>query len=237
MWIIESVYDNSRMVQKSFDSIVEAESYARRMSSGLPGYFRVVPEWIDQCQPKLVKMLREGMVKGDLRGILLPKLSVDQYLPSDPKSDNVVLAWFIKGVPEAVLPLKNYVDHCDGVVDVDYGDSESIPNCSIVYVEMIRDKLNVEHIHRMIEEIARLAALEPEDFTLTFPTSDDKYPYSPEILDQFFRLRTEEANRRAQDEVISQQTHKGVDKGVDQGSESSQIATEAMIQRLVGLFG
>ena len=210
-----------------------------KFAPGLESNYRVLPEDIETVPKNVIKMLREGMVKGDLRGILLPKLSVDQYLPADPKSLNIVLAFFIKGVPEAVLPVKNFIDHCNGVVDVDYGDSETIPNCSIVYAEMNREKLNVQHIHTMVSYMARLANMEPEDFTLTFPNTDDKFPYSPEVIDQYFEMRSREETQKAQERAMADQAKSDQtnDEGVDPGSKPTQIAQEALITRLAGLLG
>lgn len=239
-WVIESVHDCSRPFRKPFVSAKAAEKMIERFAPHTSEHYRVVPADLSRISDTGVRMLREGMVKGDLRGILLPKVSVDQYLPADPKSTNVVIAWFIKGVPEAVLPVKNYIDHCDGVIDVDYGDSETIPNCSIVYAEMQRDKLNTDHIHSMVRQMARLAGIDAEDFTLTFPNTDDKFPYKPEVLDQYFQLRTEEDNQRAQEQALSVQQQQDDDtnhqEGVEPNKGQTQIAQEAMINRMVGLF-
>ncbi len=150
----------------------------------------------------------------------------------------MVIAFFIKGVPEAVLPVKNYVDHCNGVVDVDYGDSESIPNCSIVYAELLRDKLNTQDIHSMVGQLARLAGINADDFTLTFPNTDDKFPYKPEILDQYFAMRTAEDNQVAQEKAMSQASaDQNEPEGVETEGKSEQITSEAMVNHLASLFG
>ena len=237
-WVIESVVDNSRPFRQTFESVASAEAMIERFASGFNDQYRVMPESIRDMPEKAVRMLREGLVKGDLRGILLPKLSVDQYLHADPKTDNVVVAFFIKGVPEAVLPVKNYIDHCNGVIDVDYGDSETIPNCSIVYAELLRDKLNTQDIHAMVDQLSKLSSIRPEDFTVTFPNTDDKFPYDPKVLDEYFALRTEEDNQAAQDRAIAAANAESNDaNGVETKGKIDQVSNESLVNRLVSLFG
>lgn len=220
-WILEDRHTGVRPFRTQFESPDAALSVRTKMGPVLAARYRLVPILEHGDNPKWAKILTEGLVRGDLRDILLPRISVDEYLPADPNTDNIVLAFFIKGVPEAVLPFKNFCENSNGVMEVDFGDSETIPNCSIVYVEMNRDRVKVEHIDELIEQVGILTNLKPSDFTLTFPNTDEKFAYSSDVLHGYFRSRSKEKNIKAQ-------------KQAQQGEDKTQ--TESLTNHLVSLF-
>jgi len=204
----------------------ESREDARREFDRLPAFlkeshmiaFRSGNAWVD-------RVLTEGLTKNDLEGILLPRMSVDEYVPGDPNTDNIVLAFFIKGVPEAVIPYKNYCEHCNGVLNVDYGDSDTIPNTSIVYVEMDREKINLKDIHEILTGASMLGNFQVDDFTLTFPHTDDKFPYTEKTLQMYFRSRNRERNQMAQrkaEELANQETEKTIQNFQAQTLEEPQ---------------
>jgi hypothetical protein len=192
MWFIES--KNSRL-NKSFTSKEEADQYIERMSSFFQTYYKSVYE---SKNPKLNRILNEGFIKGDLENILMPRISIDEYVPSDPETDNVVVAFFIKGVPEAVLPLKNFCEKSNGVLTVDYGDSDTIMDTSIIYCEFDRERLKIQNIHDLVIQISMIGSLNPGDFTMTFPHTNQKFPYEPTLMKQYFISRNRRKNLLAQ---------------------------------------
>lgn len=189
---------------------------------------------------KLFRMLMEGLVKGDLRRIVLPQVSIDQYVPGDPNTDNVVIAFFIKGVPEAVIPFRDFTMKCRGVLDVAYGESDTIPNTSIVYAEMSRKNFKFEDLYDMMEQVSLLSDLDVDDFSVLFPNSEDRHPYSPKVIQAYFDERTEATNRQAQQDAINradsdQETTGASDE--EQGRIEKDEVEEALIEHLVESFG
>lgn len=192
MWKI--VTESGRVISSNTDQAVIERLWAVYPAS-IKAVYRKVHEsgnvWLD-------KILTEGLKRNDLEGILLPRLSVDEYVPSETSSDNIVLALFIKGVPEAVLPLKNFCERCNGVLNVDYGDSDTIPNTSIIYVEMDRQGIDMADITEIAEGLAMLGNFKLKDFTLTFPDTNDKFPFNLKTLETYFKSRSRKLNRMAQ---------------------------------------
>lgn len=197
-WIVENINGINRPFSQSFRSAEETQTWIDRMGPVIAREWKpvYVPN-IGEC-PNIARILNEGLGKRDLEDILLPRLSVDEYVPSDPNTDNIVLALFIKGVPEAVLPFKNFCERCNGVLEVDYGDSDTVVDTSVIYIEYDREKLDVDDIRDLMAQVSMLANIEENDFTLTFPHTTRKFPYSIESLQQYFISRTMRDNRLAQ---------------------------------------
>lgn len=197
-WLVENINGINRPFSQNFKSAEETQTWINRMGPVLAKEWRPVYIGnVDEC-PKIVRIINEGLIKNDLEDILLPRVSVDEYVPSDPNTDNIVLAFFIKGVPEAVLPFKNFCEKCDGVLEVDYGDSDTVVNTSIIYVEYDREKMDIGHVRDLMVQISMLSNIDEEDFTLTFPHTTKKFPYNLGILQQYFISRTMRDNRMAQ---------------------------------------
>lgn len=194
MWVIED-RNGDLVTERKFELRESAQDYIDRyppfFREQYRPAFRSGDSWTD-------RVLTEGLLKQDLDGILLPQVSIDEYVPADPNTDNVVLAFFIKGVPEAVVPFKNFCEKCNGVQDVDYGDSETVQNTSIIYVEMDRETLKMDDIRDLMIQVCMLTSFEVEDFTMTFPHTEEKFPYNLDIMAKYFRSRDERKNRLAQ---------------------------------------
>lgn len=188
-WNVERIVDGSFPFRSDFDTDGAANHALSRMGPVIGKGYRVVAIAESVSETRAVQMINEGLTAGDLRDILLPMISVDVYVPSDPDSDNVVLGWYIKGVPEAVIPFKTFMEYCNGVIDVDYGDCETIPECSLVYVEMSRSDIQVDQIVDMVNLAGRLSGLKPDDFTITLPSTTEKFPFDPKVLEEYFSSR------------------------------------------------
>ena len=125
-WVIRTKKTKDVLKTRPFPDRDMAEQYIWRMGNTLGQLYEA--HYIGPGSADIRRMINEGLIAHDLDNILLPKISVDEYLPADNDSENIVVAFFIKGVPEAVIPYKDFASKFHGVVDVDYGDSDTIPN-------------------------------------------------------------------------------------------------------------
>ncbi len=172
------------------------------------------------------QILVEGLHAGDLEGILLPQFSVDVYVPSDAKTDNIVIGLMVKGVPEAVYPLQNFCRYSRGVDAVDYGDSDTLPHTSIVYVEFDRAKFDIADVFELIEQVCRLSGFEPKDLSVNFPTSNKSFPYTPEMIKEYFGKRDRDKNRLSQYKANKEQSkriQKELEAELDFGNISKRL--------------
>lgn len=223
-WIIVSKATGKQLGDKTFATEAEAYDRIAKMGSVLGEMY--CPEYFHEDK-KIKQMINEGLVRNDLEGILLPKISIDEYVPADPNSDNVVIAYYIKGVPEAVMPFKNFCERSNGVLQVDYGDSETISDCSVVYVEFDRESLELRSVHDIMIQVGILAGLKPEEFTMSFPNTNRKFPYSPMILKKYFEARSRKANAVAQRQALIAKT-KDLEKDIrDEIKKAQKSAQDA----------
>ncbi len=197
-WIIRSKKTKEQLNIKRDPFFFENEAWQYIFMMGNVVSELYEPYYVGPGSAEVRRMINEGLVQHDLDNILLSKVSVDEYLPADAETENIVIAFFLKGVPEAVLPFKNFAEKFHGVMDVDYGDSDTIPNTSIVYVEFDRENYNIEDIDNLIRETTSLTEFEAEDYTVTFPHTNQKFPYKPGLLKRYFVSRDRRENYLAQ---------------------------------------
>lgn len=224
----------------------EARAYIERMGQPIGSLYE--PYYVGSGGEAIQRMINEGLIPHDLDNILLSKVSVDEYLPADPRTDNIVIAFFLKGVPEAVLPFKNFVEKFSGVLDVDFGDSDTIPNTSIVYVEFDRDNYDIEKIDALIRETTKLTNFGPEDYTITFPHTGNNFPYDPRLIKRYFASRDrrenylaqkkaqKQADRAMRRELAKRQAAQAKEQTPDQVQAQQETAEENLAQALGDLL-
>ena len=199
MWKLVHKASPSDSIAEDFDTRGEAEAHLSRLGPIIERYYRAQSNTGD---PLTDRLLTEGMVQGDLYKILLPRISVDEFVPGDPETDNIVIAYFLKGVPEATLPFKTFCEQSNGVINADYGDSETVIGAQNVYVEFDRENIDIADIDALMIQAAMLASLNAEDFTMTFPHTDKKFPYDAVTMKEYFISRNEQKNRMAQQAAL-----------------------------------
>ena len=243
MWYIENKHSGKRL-DLEFSLRENAQERLENMGGIFLEEYRLVHESGDTFVDRI---LTEGLEKGDLHRILLPRLSIDEYVPANTHTDNVVIAFFIKGEPNAVVPFKNFCEHSNGVLDVDYGDSDTIMNTSVVYVEMDRENLDIKDIHELLTQTAMIGAIEVADFTMTFPHTNAKFPYNPKLLKRYFDSRNRRKNMLAQRKA-EKKAQANLDRQLRQGDDTGQapegspegtaggVPMESMKNRLVKKF-
>ena len=240
MWTLVHKQTPSERIAIDFPTRDAAETHLEKLGPIIENHYRVQANTGNALTDKL---LTEGMVKGDLYKILLPRISVDEFVPGDPETDNVVIAFFLKGVPEATLPFKNFCEQSNGVINADYGDSETVVGAQNVYCEFDRENLDMEDIDTLMIQASMLSSLETEDFTMTFPHTDKKFPYDINTMREYFISRNEQKNRMAQQRALDKaaaEFENDLQKARDQQQQQKadnqqQQAQEALVAELAGV--
>ena len=223
MWYLKHKQTQERFA-RNFPTREAAEGHLDRLGPVVKNQYMVEAV---TGNPRADRMLTEGLVKGDLYKILLPRISVDEFVPGDPETDNVVIAFFLKGVPEATIPYKSFVEKSNGVISADYGDSETVVGAQNVYAEFDRENLEIEDIHGLLIQAAMLAGFETDDFTMTFPHTDDKFPYDPVTMKEYFISRDIKKNQMAQQKALDRAAQEFEQTMADAQAEVDQANAEA----------
>jgi hypothetical protein len=240
MWTLVHKQSPNDRIAEDFNTRGEAETHLTKLGPIIEKYYRPQADFGD---PLTDRLLTEGMVQGDLYKILLPRISVDEFIPGDPETDNVVIAYFLKGVPEATLPFKVFCEQSNGVISADYGDSETVVGAQNVYVEFDRENLEMKDIDALMIQAAMLSNLEPEDFTMTFPHTDKKFPYDAKTMREYFISRNEQKNRMAQQRALDKAAdafEKDLQKARDQQQQDAadgeqEQAQESLVTAMAGV--
>jgi len=241
MWKLVHKKSPSDSIAEDFDTRGAAEAHLTKLGPIIERYYRPQANFGD---PLTDRLLTEGMVQGDLYKILLPRISVDEFVPGDPETDNIVIAYFLKGVPEATLPFKTFCEQSNGVINADYGDSETVIGAQNVYVEFDRENLDIEDIDALMIQAAMLAGLESEDFTMTFPHTDKKFPYDAATMKEYFISRNEQKNRMAQQAALDKaaaefekdlQQARVSQQSNAQDAENQQQAQESLVNAMANV--
>lgn len=237
MWYIKNKRSGNKLNVK-FSLRENAQERLTLMGKTFSEEYKLVHESGDRFVDRI---LTEGFEPGDLYKILLPRISIDEYVPANPQTDNIVVAFFIKGVPEAVVPFKNFCDYSNGVMDVDYGDSDTIMNTSVVYIEMDRENLEIQDLDSLLEQVCLIAELEKDDFTMTFPHTNKKFPYNIKLLDRYFKSRSRRKNMMSQKKA-EKRAQAELDKQMQAGNQtmlqqqSEEVPMESVVNNLVNTF-
>lgn len=178
-WQVRSRRTKKIAFDRTFANAEEANAFISQTAA--PLMFEAAPS----LPSKFQRMLMEGFFKGDLAGILLPEISLDEYVA---KAKNAwVIAFFVRNEPNAVPPLVSFCKATPGILDVDASDSDTKAKTSVVYCEIEKDPGNYRMIRRLIKEIAIIAELNMDDLVFTTSLSPKKIPFSDDFLKMFIQ--------------------------------------------------
>lgn len=189
IYLIKTIRSGDLLTEKMYSSLFEAIKEIQKIPGGVDYYEISTPSL-----PEFSRIIKEGFFKGDLAGIMVPRVSVDEYVAQEGR---VVIALFVQNVPEAAEALENFFMTSDGVVDTDSSDSEVDPTVSIIYIELEREGLDINDIHHLVEEAAMIGGFEVGDFRMI--TLKSKTPYSKKALKAYFG-KNEESEESTEEE-------------------------------------
>lgn len=109
-------------------------------------------------------MLTEGLVSGDLVDLVLPLISIDEYISKIDEVGNIVIAFFINDEEPAQdlarFISKSYVD----IFDVEISKIPNEDDFYLVFVEMTRDKHLFQNVIELSISLKALTEIEDWKF-------------------------------------------------------------------------
>lgn len=124
--------------------------------------------------------LNEGLEHGDLRRLVYPIISIDEYKSKmGEDADIMVLAFKVLG-KDPSNDLMEFIERgYDFVLDGDVSSGEDSDGNWLVFVEMERSRLRAKDIVRLIEEILNLTEQNMEDWNFTY--KDSRVPFAIDV--------------------------------------------------------
>jgi hypothetical protein len=133
------------------------------------------------------KILNEGLDYHDLEGIVLPRLTVDEYAAQMGKDSEIVTLAFIVKNKQAGEDLSDWFERgYDFVLDAQVSDGELTTGTYLVFVEMNRRTSVPERIVTLLDDLETLTDIPLKDWTVI--VDDEEYEPDAEVLEQVITI-------------------------------------------------
>jgi hypothetical protein len=129
----------------------------------------------------MLSILNEGFDHHDLEGILIPKVSVDEYESKMGENSDIVTITFIVKSEQASQDLCGWFEKgYDFVIDAKASEGELAPGKYLVFVEINRRRSVPERLIEMLEGLEPLSNMVLSDWTVV--VDDEDYPADVDAL-------------------------------------------------------
>ena len=100
------------------------------------------------------KRIVEGLQEGDLRDLVLPLISMDQYFPKSGTDDEVIVIAFFISDGEAAQDFARFVSKTSAdILDVETSPAPNPEGYWLVFVEMLRNDETIDNIMTIVDEL------------------------------------------------------------------------------------
>jgi hypothetical protein len=133
------------------------------------------------------KILNEGLDYHDLEGIVIPRLTVDEYAAQMGKDSEIVTLAFIVKNKQAGEDLSDWFERgYDFVLDAQVSDGELSSGTYLVFVEMNRRTTVPERIVTLLKDLETLTDIPLKEWTVI--VDDEEYEPDAEVLKQVITI-------------------------------------------------
>ena len=133
------------------------------------------------------KILNEGLDYHDLEGIVIPRLTVDEYAAQMGKDSEIVTLAFIVKNKQAGEDLSDWFERgYDFVLDAQVSDGELTSGKYLVFVEMNRRTTVPERIVTLLDDLETLTDIPLKDWTVI--VDDEEYEPDVGVLEQVITI-------------------------------------------------
>jgi len=127
--------------------------------------------------------LVEGFCCGDLVGVLMPSIHIDEFRSKIGKDDNIIVISFLVNDHQAAMDLVNFLEIGEEwILDADISSSEIKPGSYLVFIELLRRQRVIEQILKIISNLRAASGLSPEDWRFRYINEEDYHPLTAEEL-------------------------------------------------------
>jgi hypothetical protein len=133
------------------------------------------------------KILNEGLDYHDLEGIVIPRVTIDEYAAQMGKDSEIVTLAFIVKNKQAGEDLSDWFERgYDFVLDAQVSDGELTSGTYLVFVEMNRRTTVPERIITLLDDLETLTDIPLKDWTVI--VDDEEYEPDAEVLEQVITI-------------------------------------------------
>jgi hypothetical protein len=133
------------------------------------------------------KILNEGLDWHDLEGIVIPRVTIDEYAAQMGKDSEIVTLAFIVKNKQAGEDLSDWFERgYDFVLDAQVSDGELTSGTYLVFVEMNRRTTVPERIITLLDDLETLTDIPLKDWTVI--VDDEEYEPDAGVLEQVITI-------------------------------------------------
>ena len=152
----------------------------------------------------MTKKLFEGLEAGDLKRLLEPTFSIDEFKSKLGKDEDVcVLAFTIKGGKDPALDLVSFAEKgYDWVIDADTSSGEGEDGSFLVFIEIERSPKLPRRVGEFIEDLTWLSEIEVDQWNFTYYQNKQHHALTIENLEKVVPLTAMAYNKAYGKEAI-----------------------------------
>ena len=132
-----------------------------------------------------MKSLLEGLKKHDLKDLMLPLITIDEY-NSKIDNDKMIVVGFYVFEQAAAHDLSNFIERSPyAVIDTDVSPAPTKDGYYVTFVEMSRTPSFPEQLNNILDEVTHLSDIEEWQFTSPLLPHDEIETLSDETLQKY----------------------------------------------------
>ena len=134
------------------------------------------------------KLLKEGLKVGDLKELIIPTISIDEY-ESKVDEDAVVVGFFVKD-KEPANDLSTFIETSgvEDLIDTDVSPATDEDGNYAVFAEFVRTDTFPQTLKNVLESLQSLTGIENWDFTF-YGSHDEKQIFNEDNVAGYVRLK------------------------------------------------
>jgi hypothetical protein len=130
-----------------------------------------------------MKKIIEAFEVNDLKGVLVPKLHLDQYSSKIGTDEQILVLSFLINDKQAAIDIVDFFEKgYDFILDADISSSEITPGSYLVFVELTRRLRNIEQIFTLINDLSAASGLNIKEWKFQYINQDVYHPLTKKEL-------------------------------------------------------
>ena len=152
----------------------------------------------------MTKKIFEGLEAGDLKRLINPTFSIDEFKSKLGKDADVcVLAFTVAGGKDPATDLVSFAERgYDWVIDADTSSGEGEDGSFLVFIEVERSPDLPARVSEFIEDLTWLSEIEFEAWAFTYYQNKQRHDFTKENVEKVVPLTSESYNKAYGKEAI-----------------------------------
>jgi len=133
--------------------------------------------------------ISEGLREGDLKDLLIPLLSIDEYESKIADDDSIIVVGFFVDDKDPAMEFSKFVDRTvETILDTDVSPAPTDSGYYMVFLEVARDDKFFKTMSGILNEIENITGIQDNTWTFKAYKAEDIYDFNKENVSQYVRI-------------------------------------------------